>query len=412
MKLEWKTALGFKEVVSGEIAPHLSPIELRFYPFTGFEFDGWDFSFGIYDGFSHVKRFEKEDFVHDGSYFKLNILFSEFKQTFGLVLNAIRKSNGEIHQIFKGMISPNDLGIVEPPMSGLFKGTWDISSSLNMDLKTDYRLFELPKFKVQIPNHLLLLGVARSKQDHNVSNAPIVFKDFHKDQKIDLEVLGGVIGFGGMGGDAGYSRSFDGTDITYGTDGLDGGNPIYIEYPDTQVVNVFVDKNTGMWEAGGGGGSSSPYFIRNKQSKLQIGLPGVGGYPTGLIGNVPDIYSQLELNLKSTSANVVTGTNKDGLFTYIFKPSEIETPSFSLDVFNFSIGGWFTSNDRSSDGGYVPSEIPDGVIQPTKGGKPGNRTPQGVVLKDTGKRKRNSIVAYGLNDENLFNPLSKRYLKE
>lgn len=410
MKLLWNTALGLKELASGEFAPGVDPIKLKFYPFIGYSADDWEFFYGIYQGSGKVKNLVKGEFDFEDRSIGLTIEFGEIKSQFGLIINAKRLATNEIYPIWNGLIAPNTFEEFEIKLADLFIGNCSIADQLRNNLNTDYRLFVLPKLNVVVPNKLIMLSRARSLEDHNLSNAPIVFKDMHENQSMDLLVKGCVIGYGGKGGDAGHSLGLSNLNVTYPTNGLDGGNPIFVEHPLTQTVNVTVDKNTGMWEAGGGGGSASGFYIEHRYTPYQYGRSGAGGLPTGLTGRDNSIFGEKGIQLDKKSANPVLQSDEVSSYYYIFEQSEVNKDKYSSIVHGKSIGGWFTSNNLSSEGTYVGNDIKDCVIQPSKPGKGGNRIPSGVILKDTGKRKRNSVMGYGLKDD-VFTPITKTMLK-
>lgn len=410
MKLQWNTALGFKELSSGELAPGVDPIKLKFYPYIGYSVNDWEFFYGIYQGVGKVKKLTKDQFNFDDQSIELTIQFDNIKTEFGLTINAQRVSTKEIIPIWHGLITPNYFDQFEIKLSDLFIGNCSIADQLRNNLNTDYRLFRLPKLDVIVPNKLIMLARASNDNDHVASNAPILFKDMHVDQCMDLLVKGCVIGYGGKGGDAGYSIGLNQLSIVYPTNGLSGGNPIFVEHPLTQTVNVTVDKNTGMWEAGGGGGPASEFLIEHRFVPYQYGRSGAGGLPTGLTGKDNSIFGEKGIKLNKEHASPVLNSDENSSYYFYFKESFVDKDSHTGEVHGVSTGGSFTSNNTESSGNYIASGLVNNVIPASKAGQSGQRVPSGVKLKDTGKRKRNSIIGYGLKDD-VFMPISKNMLK-
>lgn len=357
-KTRWLTNLGSCEIMSGELSPDILPFELRFYPQYGFDIDEWDFEYGIIKGNNPLEYLTKEDFIHVDNYFKLKIKFNLSSDSSTIRLFATHKRTKQKVVFWDGVILPN-LITIQSKVTGLQEGNWNVFNGIkqlypNINLKH----FCLPVITINVESNSILVAKAGNIEEHVETNAPIVLKEFHPYQNFNLIIDGFVFGYGGMGGDAGISTITDEVDIIYPSDGLDGGNPIYVEYA-TQQVNVKI--NDGCFLAGKGGKGGSAFLINNPLNRRhQIGHPGLGGYPNGLNGRCSDVQYRLKLVKENTRPHVEVVNSVH---------------------YKFRSGRFI--------GHYLPNDISlNSCIKQGKDGCQGTRYPQGVVsIKEVNETK-------------------------
>ncbi len=351
-KTLWLTDLGLQKVDSGVIAPGLDPIELRFYPNYGLALEEWEFHIGVLKGNGKVVINEVA-FNEEDRFFKVMLQFGELEDLLNIRLFANHARTNFSATVWEGDVLPNIIYLTNR-LQGYTGINWDLITDYKKRYPSaDLRHFKLPKISVIVPKNSILIASAKSELEHTPENAPIIFKGFHPFQEFHLEVNGFVIGYGGKGGDAGISTILEReVDIKYPTDGMDGGNTVYIEHK-TQKVYVDVSRY-GCFLAGQGGKGASSFLINSPEKRIhQIGHPGIGGYPNGLNGQLTDIHYKLGLVKENTSPNVSSFGIKH--LSYGFNP-----------------------------GVYVGHDLPvtlnkNSCIQPTKDGKSGHVTPKGVV---------------------------------
>lgn len=302
-KILWMTDLGLTKISSGELSPGLDPTELRFRPSYGWGLDEWSFEVGIISGTNPVESFTKEDFIYEGNYFKLKMQFKEFTDPSCICILAIHTRTGFKQTIWDGIVVPNKFNIKQDVVGLTYN--WSVIDGIKkMYPNVNLRHFKLPTINVSIPGTAILTAIARTVEEHQPENSPIIVKGFHPYQKIDFEIAGHVIGYGGMGGDAGMSTVTDEVTIIYPTDGLDGGNPIFVEH-ETQDVNIHVTRH-GHYQPGHGGKGASSFLINCPERRYnQLGNAGLGGYPTGRNGKYTDIHYKTKVVTDSKHADIL-----------------------------------------------------------------------------------------------------------
>lgn len=368
-KVLWATDLGLVGIGSGELSPELDPINLRFYPSYGFGDNEWEFEVGVKLGENPIYSFSRKSFSYDGNYFNLLIQFKELFKTSNICIMATHYATGNKEVIWEGDILPNQF-LIESKIVGLTLQAWDVCEGIkNIHPKINPKHFAIPTINVKVKNTSILVAHAGSLKEHDEKNVPITLLGFHPKQIFDLDVYGHVLGYGGCGGNAGISTVTNEIDIIYPTDGLDGGNLVYVEY-DTQQLNIHVHCQASFIPGYGGGGATA-FFINCPERRInQIGHAGRGGYPNGLNGKITDVQYRLKL----LSVNVNPNINIVGKCDYTFTPANIV-------------------------GHSLPINIPLNVSVPsTKEGKRGLIASRGIIkLINEGNSSRISNLTYTCN---------------
>lgn len=367
----WLTDLGLTQIGSGEISPGLDPIELRFNPAYGHHLDEWEFEVGTLKGKHSVQLLDKS-FNEEEKFFSFKLQFTEMQSPTTLQVLARHVRTDLVKVLWEGDILPNTLHLTNK-FVGLSDRNWSVIEEFKKVYhNADLRHFKIPRIEVLIPSDTIIAASAKSELEHTEENAPLVFKGFHPHQDFHVEVNGFVFGYGGKGGDAGYSTITErDVDVIYPTDGLDGGNTVYVEHP-TQVVHVEVSRY-GCFLPGMGGKGATGFSINSPSKRLnQVGHPGVGGYPNGLNGSLTPVHYKLDLVKTNNPPKINSFGNK--YLNYVFK--EAEYVGHDLPV--------FVSNNS--------------CIKATENGKQGLVAPKGVVSLNNKRTKpfvHQLIHAYG-----------------
>lgn len=368
--LLWETDLGLTTIGSGELSPGQSGYELRFKPPYGFGHDEWCFETGVLKGTNNVEMIRTLDFDKETKTFVLGIWFKESSEPTTIQIFARHYKTNVKYVIWEGEILPSVLTITNQSLG--LTNNWNVLDTLKNKYPNINPVHsKVSCIEVKVEGTSVIVAKAGSIQEHIPENAPLILKGFHPEQEFKVLIEGYVIGYGGSGGDAGISTvTDDGVTISEPQDGLDGGNPIYVEY-DTQMVTIDVAR-TGCFLAGAGGKGASPIVINDPDRRInQLGHPGVGGYPNGLTGSVSEIHYRLDL-VKTNEHTRIVEFGKGGV-NYAFE--EAMYRGHDLPV--------FTSGKST---------------KPTKDGKSGNIKPKGVV-KITDLRSqmhvRQLIYAFG-----------------
>lgn len=365
-KVLWMTDLGLVNMGSGELSPGLDDIKLRFYPRFGFGVDEWNFEVGILEGLNPVFYLYKDSFSYEGNYFNLDIKFLELHQSSRICIYGTFKPTGQREIIWEGEILPNKF-LIESKTIGLSTQSWNIID----EIKNTYPNYNpkhcaSPVIEIKVNSFSIIATHAGSIEEHNEKNTPLTFIGFHPEQEFDLKVYGHLLGYGGMGGDAGISTVTEDIDIIYPTDALAGGNLVYVEF-ETQKLQVYVDHGA-SYIPGYGGKGATAFLINCPERRInQIGHPGVGGYPNGLNGKMTDIGYRLKL-VKETLNPTIKVFDK---CNYSFNPPKI-------------VGHQLMQN--------MPSNT---SIAGTGDGKRGELTPKGVTkLVNNGTSSEISNLIY------------------
>lgn len=344
-KTLWLTDLGLVEIGSGELSPGLVPIEIRYYPQYGHGIDEWEFTVNV----DMVKSLEKVEFNDDERYFTLRCTFDEFVKGTYLTIHTTHVRTGLRKSIWDGLIIPNKLQIVNDN-KGL-STNWDIISDLT-EMYPNLNLchYVLPTIDVVIKSNVIIASKALSVFEHVEDNAPIIIRGFHPDQVFNVLVEGHVFGYGGMGGCAGMSTVTNEVDVLYPTDGLNGGNPIFVEH-DTQQVSIVVSQY-GHYHVGEGGKGASSFVINDSKRRInQLGVAGVGGYPTGRNGEHTDVHYRI----KAVKSSVHADFAMFGHDHYGVQDAFIDTILVQEHPTNTSI--------KKTEDGMCGSYTPKGVVE-------------------------------------------------
>lgn len=317
----WSTNRGVREIKSGEIAPSLNLIELRYYPKYGFGVNEWSFSTGVLLGENPIKFLDVNDFVYKGNYFILNLKFKRITKASTIRITATHRGTGKSDVVWEGEIIPNSLELT-CNLTGL-SNTWDVNKQLKDKYPdVDFEHFTVPSINLVVPNSSML--IANPPAGTEVST-PILIEGFTKSQRFDVLVEGFVIGYGGNGGDAGMSTfTEDGLDVVYPTLPTHGG----------QICNRMHGLKIELGEHGfiscGEHGKSATHFQVNapKQRTKQLGLPGTGGWPTGLNGKQNDV--QLRFNHAREYSHAQPIMNDD--LTIVFKEAVVDIKHAVVDL--------------------------------------------------------------------------------
>lgn len=346
-ELLWQTDLGLNKITSGELSPGVLPFELRFYPNYGFGLEEWFFEIGVTEGENPIKEFTKVHYDNDENFFIFYISFKELMDPSYINIIAKHVSTGKTSTIWEGEILPNKFSL-NFDVVGL-SSNWNVIDGIKKlypNINTGH--FAVPTINVKVGSDSIIVSKATSIEDHTLENAPLIFKGFHKNQTFDLLIDGHVIGYGGKGGDAGMSTVTDKVDILYPTDGLNGGNPIFIEFP-TQQVNVTVSRY-GHYQVGKGGKGASSFMVNSLNRRYnQLGNAGLGGYPNGLNGNYTDVHYRTKMVTRSNHAEIILVAKKD----YIFKRAEIDCQQLP----NFPSKSSIAATKDGKDGVLMPKGV-------------------------------------------------------
>lgn len=308
-KTLWLTDLGLTQVGSGELSPGLDPIELRFYPSYGLALDEWDFEVGVTSGKNPLVSLTKDAFNEEDNYFSLKLLFKETDDKSRIQIYATHKRTDFRKIIWEGDILPNKFYITNSSVG--LSLNWEVISGIKAKYpNANLGHFKLPMITARIHGTAIIVASANSVMEHHEENAPIIVKGFHPHQDFNIFIDGHVFGYGGKGGNAGMSTPMNGeVEIIYPTDGLDGGNPIFVEHA-SQVVNIIVTKY-GHYQPGHGGRGASSFMINDPTRRFnQLGNAGVGGYPNGLNGEYTDTHYRTKAVKNSKHASIdVFGIN-------------------------------------------------------------------------------------------------------
>lgn len=312
-KILWMTDLGLVKISSGELSPGLDPIELRFYPRYGWGINEWDFEAGVLNGEYPLEYIIKEEFVNEGNFFRLKIKFKKLVDKSKICILANHVPTNFKQNIWEGDILPNHFDLKTKHL-GLTNKNLNVSDLIK-DIYPNINFLHFPihEIKVVISNFTIIASEAKSVEEHNAENCPILFKGFHPKQVFSLDVYGHLFGYGGMGGDAGISTVTDEVDIIYPTNAKNGGNVVFVEYK-TQSLNIYVHHGA-TYLPGQGGKGASAFLINCPEKRInQIGQPGLGGYPNGLNGKFTDIHYKLKLIKENVKSDIMFLNKHDYCF--------------------------------------------------------------------------------------------------
>lgn len=405
--------------------PHDQIVKARCYVTEDFNINNYDFWYdqpGVANGLDSMTftRYDTRAFFFD-------LKFSpNARNPFRVNFYARYKPSGVVTQIYTLLFLPT---IIEFPiaLTGVFQGRHDVMTSLKTKYPSIYpNWYRLSPVTVTVPRQLVMLGRAFGDGDHWLDNCPLIFTSAWDPEQIwNLNVAGCVIGYGGKGGNAGYSYVDGYVKYVFSLPGYNGGNPVFVDDSNNigRKCRIFVLPG-GMWEAGGGGGGAGVHTDPGRLKPWSnYGMPGSGGMPNGQNGQKSPYQRRTTLGPGNTQTQNGDNRPRAAQYDYLAHMNYIrffwgftgfhETGSESQQAYQYQFGGWGTRfTGFNEDGnpypaqGFHPYGTPPGPTSwgdRSDGGWQGSRVPlRCEMVQDASEYNRRNLMIYHFENGATF----------